>query len=131
MDKTTRYVSLCFSLCCLLIPFSLTYLNPSVLTFSSKINPGGMLDCLVCYVTILYWLQMLYNINGKGEGDNECIVTNGGEIMELVINYYILMNVPEQYHKILSLWLLYQLPSVLCKRLGFHCLCLCHVTARD
>jgi hypothetical protein len=41
---------------------------------------------------------------GRGEDDNECIVTNGEESMELVINYYIMMNVPEQYHKILSLW---------------------------
>jgi len=69
--------------------------------------------------------------NGKGDDDNECTVTNGGGSMHLVLNYYVLMNVPEQYHKIVSLWLLNQLPSVLCKRLGFQYLCLCHVTARD
>lgn len=31
------------------------------------------------------------------------------------------MKVPEQYHKILSLWFLNQSPSVLCMRLGFQC----------
>jgi hypothetical protein len=28
--------------------------DPSVLTFPSKINPGGMLDFLIDYVTILH-----------------------------------------------------------------------------
>jgi len=58
---------------------------------------------LLCYNFVLT-ADFIEHQMGRGEDDNESIVTNGEESVELVINYYIMMNVPEQYHKILSLW---------------------------